>query len=170
MNKSIDRATTEISSDLFRGVLGHFASGVVVIAGHGPRGPAGLAVQSFSALSQEPPMVMFAVDRSSKSWPVVADSRRFVVSILAADQHEVARCFSRSGTDKFASVAWSQAPVTSAPAIDGAVAWVECELADVHVGGDHQIVTADVLGLQLGQHVSPSPLLFYRSGFLQSSG
>lgn len=151
--------------DQFRGVLGHFASGVVVIAGHGAHGPAGLAVQSFSALSQDPPMVMFAVDRSSRSWPGVASAERFAVSILAADQHEVARGFSRSGTDKFAAVKWSRGPATSAPVIDEALAWVECELAAVHPGGDHVIVTADVLALHLSKHEAPSPLLFYRSGF-----
>jgi 3-hydroxy-9,10-secoandrosta-1,3,5(10)-triene-9,17-dione monooxygenase reductase component len=154
-----------ITPETFRGVFGHFASGVVVIAGHGPKGPAGLAVQSFSALSQEPPMVMFAVDRSSRSWPDVAAAQHFAVSILAEDQQHVARAFSRSGTDKFATVSWSRGPVTSAPVIDDALAWAECEVAEVHSGGDHVIVTAHALALHLCPQAAPSPLVFYRSGF-----
>jgi flavin reductase (DIM6/NTAB) family NADH-FMN oxidoreductase RutF len=48
--------------------------------------------------------------------------------------------------------------------IDGSLAVIECRLGIVHDAGDHELVTGEVLGMEVGQGV---PLLFYRGGFAQ---
>ena len=45
------------------------------------------------------------------------------------------------------------------PAIDGALAFVACELRDVIAGGDHVIVTGEVRGA--GGRASGDPLVFH---------
>jgi 3-hydroxy-9,10-secoandrosta-1,3,5(10)-triene-9,17-dione monooxygenase reductase component len=145
----------------FRTVLGHFASGVVLVTGMHDSGPVGFTCQSFFSLSLDPPMVAVAPGRSSTSWPKVAAAREMCVNVLADDQEDLARVFSKSGTDKFVGVGWSPSP-NGAPRVHGALAWIDCSVAEVFEGGDHLLVTARVEGLEVG---SGRPLIFYRGGF-----
>ncbi|MET9437767.1 flavin reductase family protein [Streptomyces sp. NPDC006551] len=147
----------------FRRVLGHFASGVTVVTAQGPEGPAGFACQSFASLSLDPPLVAFMVARTSTTWPHIARAGAFCVNILGADQGELCLGFARSGADKFTGVAHAPAPVTGSPRLDGAPAWIDCVIAQVHTGGDHLIVVGRVEAL--GAETEGAPLLFHRGRF-----
>ncbi|MFG3010328.1 flavin reductase family protein [Streptomyces cinerochromogenes] len=155
----------------FRRVLGGFASGVTVItapAVDGEPGPAGFACQSFSSLSLEPPLVCFMVGRSSTTWPRIARAGVFCVNVLGAGQEELCRGFAVSGGDKFAGVAYDPAPVSGAPRLDGAAAWIDCTVHAVHTGGDHLIVVGRVDAL--GADGPEEPLLFHRGRFVRLGG
>ena len=145
----------------FRAVLGHFASGLVIITGMADEVPAGLTCQSFFSLSLEPPLVAFAPGKSSTSWPGVSASRGICVNILAADQEGLARTFATSGAEKFEGVGWSPA-ANGAPRLEGALGWIDCSIEDVGDAGDHYLVVARVEALERG---TGHPLLFYRGGF-----
>ncbi|HET9076132.1 MAG TPA: flavin reductase family protein [Acidimicrobiales bacterium] len=152
---------TGIDPGEFRSVLGHFASGVALLTGaHGGQ-PAGLTCQSFFSLSLDPPLVAVAPSRKSTSWPRVASSGSICVNVLAADQEPLARNFARTGTDKFAGVGWTPGS-NGAPRLHGALAWIDCQVQDVHDGGDHHLVVARVVELE---SAPGQPLLFYRGGF-----
>jgi flavin reductase (DIM6/NTAB) family NADH-FMN oxidoreductase RutF len=152
---AIDQAT-------YRRVLGHFPTGVTVIAGMDGDEPVGLAVGSFFSLSLDPALVGFCVDRSSGSWARMSSSGTFSVNILGADQEEVSRVFATSGEDKFKTIGWKPAE-SGSPLIDGVLAWIDCAVEDVHDGGDHEIVVGRVLGLDVGNE--GGPLIFYRGGY-----
>ncbi len=145
----------------FRAVLGHFASGVVIVTGGDERHPTGFTCQSFFSLSLDPPLVAFAPGKSSTSWPRVAQAGGFCVNVLADGQEALARTFANSGADKFAGVGWSPAP-TGVPRLHDALAWVDCTIETIHDGGDHHLVVARVVGLE---SAPGRPLLFYRGGF-----
>ncbi|MFF8607738.1 flavin reductase family protein [Streptomyces sp. NPDC015346] len=155
----------------FRRVLGHFASGVTVVTapapapgpGPGPEGPAGFACQSFASLSLDPPLIAFMVARTSTTWPRIARAGVFCVNILGADQERLCLGFAKSGADKFAGVGYVPAPVTGSPRLEGAPAWVDCTIAQVHTGGDHLIVVGRVEAL--GAEAEGAPLLFHRGRF-----
>ncbi|MGW1032346.1 flavin reductase family protein [Streptomyces antibioticus] len=152
----------------FRRVLGAFASGVTVItapAGDGEPGPAGFACQSFSSLSLDPPLVAFMVGRTSTTWPRIARAGVFCVNVLGADQAALCRAFAVSGADKFAGVRHDPAPVSGAPRLTGALAWIDCAIHAVHTGGDHLIVVGRVTALGTTAGEEP-PLLFHRGRFL----
>lgn len=156
-----------------RQVLGHFATGVTVIAARTRDGePVGFACQSFSSLSLDPPLVSFNVARTSSSWPRIARSGAFCANILAGDQQELCGSFavsSSTGADKFAGVDWSPAEGTGSPRLAGALAWVDCTIQSVHVGGDHLIVLGRVRALATRQDADAAdPLVFYRGRFAQS--
>jgi len=61
----------------FRAALGRFATGVVVVAAIDGGAPHGLAVNSFTSVSLDPPLVGFYADRSSSTWPPDPSGRRF---------------------------------------------------------------------------------------------
>jgi flavin reductase (DIM6/NTAB) family NADH-FMN oxidoreductase RutF len=150
-----------IDQGTFRVVLGHFASGVVLITGFDGDAPAGLTCQSFFSLSLDPPLVAIAPGKSSTSWPKIVKSGYFCANILSADQEGVAWTFSQTGVDKFAGVGWSPA-ANGAPRLHGSLAWIDCRIDQVHEAGDHYLVVARVEGLEMGEG---QPLLFYRGGF-----
>ncbi|MEV6379863.1 flavin reductase family protein [Streptomyces sp. NPDC051773] len=126
--------------------------------------PAGFACQSFSALSLDPPLVVFMVGRTSTTWPRIARAGVFCVNVLGADQGELCRRFAVSGADKFAGVAHTPAPATGSPRLTGAPAWIDCTIHAVHPGGDHLIVVGRVESLGTDP-AAPPPLLFHRGRF-----
>ena len=145
----------------FRTVLGHFASGIVIITGTDGTSPVGFTCQSFFSLSLDPPLVALAPAKSSTSWPRVSRTTSICVNLLSADQEALARSFAQSGGDKFMGVGWTAAR-NGAPRIVGALAWIDCDIEHVHEAGDHWLVVARVVALETS---SGSPLLFYRGGF-----
>ncbi|WP_166875442.1 flavin reductase family protein [Salinibacterium sp. ZJ450] len=154
----------EISPRHFRDVLGHFPTGVAVITAlDGDGAPIGMAVGSFASVSLDPPMVAFLPDRGSSTFPVIRDAGRFCVNVLAGGQEDLCRIFATRGADRFGSVDWRPAPHTGSPVLDGAVAWIDCELGDVHEAGDHYIVIGKVLGLEI--QTPTLPLLFFQGGY-----
>ncbi|MCW2500426.1 MAG: flavin reductase domain protein FMN-binding protein [Frankiales bacterium] len=146
----------------FREVLSHFCSGVVVVTGVVDGAPAGMTCQSFASLSLDPPLVLFCPARSSTSWPVLSRAEVLCINVLSGDQQQLSNGFARSGSDKFADVVWTPTP-RGAPALDGAAAHLEVCVQDVFDGGDHQIVTCQVVSLQA--RGDAEPLLYYRSGY-----
>ncbi|MBW3535978.1 MAG: flavin reductase family protein, partial [Gemmatimonadetes bacterium] len=133
----------------YRQVLGHFPTGVTVVAGLDGDEPVGLAVGSFFSLSIAPALVGFCVGKSSKSWARMEGAGSFCVNVLGADQEDVCRVFATSGEDKFSSIGWRPAE-SGAPLIEGVLAWIDCDLDAVHDGGDHVIVVGAVRGLDIG--------------------
>jgi 3-hydroxy-9,10-secoandrosta-1,3,5(10)-triene-9,17-dione monooxygenase reductase component len=149
-------------SDQFRNVLGHFGSGVVVVTSSEGDEPVGLTAQSFTALSLDPPMVLFCVGQNSTTWPRFRDTGRYCIHVLGHHQEELARQFARSGGDKFAGVDWTWGEFGN-PVLEGCIAYVECGTKNVYDEGDHHIVTGEVVDLRLGE--GGEPLLFYRGEF-----
>ena len=127
-----------------RNALGHFATGVTVVTTLGPAGERiGVTVNSFAALSLDPPLVLWSLSRRSLSLPAFEEAERYSVNVLSAAQVELARRFSRPHADRFEGVAytlgWSDAPL-----IEGCVAWIECSHHARHRAGDHVVFVGDV--------------------------
>lgn len=149
----------EAMSDM-KSVLSSFCTGVAVITACGADGrPVGMAVQSFSSVSLDPPLVCFCPARTSTTWPRIQAAGAFAVNILAADQQELCRRFAVTGGDKFAGVPW-RAGGNGAPLLDGVLATVECGVEAVLDGGDHAIALGRVTALTA--HREGAPLLYFR--------
>lgn len=147
----------------FRNAMSQFCTGVVIVTGISDSRPVGFAAQSFVSQSLSPPLVSISPSRTSTTWPLLRDARRFGINILGADQHGLCMAFARSGGDKFAQFGWSTS-AAGTPVLDGVLGFVECELEAEHDAGDHTIVLARVLAIDT---FSPdgSPLLFFRGRY-----
>ncbi len=156
------RSAAVVDPQVMREVLGHFASGVTVVTALTEGGPLGFTCQAFSSLSLDPPLVVFAPGRSSRTWPRLREIGRFCVNVLAQGQDEVSRAFARSGSDKFAGVHWVPSRHGS-PVLDDVVAWIDGELWAEYDGGDHTLVVARVL--DLGADPGRRPLLYHRGSY-----
>jgi 3-hydroxy-9,10-secoandrosta-1,3,5(10)-triene-9,17-dione monooxygenase reductase component len=154
--------TGSLDPQSMREVMGHFASGVTVVTAVTDDGPIGFTCQSFSSLSLDPPLVVFAPGRTSRTWPQLRGIGRFCINVLAEGQDAVSQNFARSGVDKFAGVPWSRSRHGS-PVLQDVVAWLDGELWAEYDGGDHTLVVARVL--DLGADPSRRPLLFHRGSY-----
>lgn len=162
VSPAVPPAVSRVEPAELRTVLGHFASGVVVVTGVGAVGPTGLTCQSFFSLSLTPPLIAVSPSKSSTSWPSIAPEGSFCVNVLDESQHTTATHFARAGHEKFATVSWSPCPKSGAPRLHGALAWIDCGIHAVHDAGDHLLVIGSVEDLGVGPGV---PLLYYRGEF-----
>jgi 3-hydroxy-9,10-secoandrosta-1,3,5(10)-triene-9,17-dione monooxygenase reductase component len=154
--------STGFDSAKYRQVLGHFPTGVTVITAVHDDEPVGLAVGSFASVSLDPPLVGFFPDKSSSSWPKIQAAGSFCVNILGEDQEEVCRRFAMKGDDKFAGLGWHPAG-SGSPLLEGVLAWIDCDIAEVVETGDHFLVLGAVRELEV--HHDGGPLVFFRGGY-----
>ena len=152
-------AMSGFDSAHFRTVLGHFATGVTVITAAGADGPVGFTIGSFVSVSLDPPLVGFLPQKTSTTWPPMEQAGAFCVNVLAAEQGELCWRFAKETDDKFAGVEWEPAPVTGAPRLAGAGAWIDCTIEAVSDAGDHIFVLGRVHDLAAGEG---DPQLFFR--------
>ena len=175
-------AELALTSDTFRLVMGHFATGVSVVttfldeperggaSGATPsRRPLGITVNALSSVSLEPPIVLVALDRSRRITPVVHAHRRFAVNVLGERQQALSDCFAGAAVspdrEAFCGAAWRPG-TTGLPLLDGAIATLECTISGTFQAGDHDLFLGRVDALaNEPQHAMP--LLFYRRRYLR---
>lgn len=128
----------------FRRCLGMFATGVTVVTTRsGDGGFVGLTANSFSSLSLSPPLVLWSLNRGSRSLADFRAASHFAVSVLSAGQADLARRFASPQINRFAGIA-VHAGMGGAPLVDGAIAWFECETRSHHEYGDHRLFIGEV--------------------------
>lgn len=148
------------SAEDLKSALAGFCTGVAVITAPDADGrPAGMAVQSFSSVSLDPPLVCFCPAHTSTTWPRIRAAGRFAVNVLAEDQRELCRPLRGDGRRQVRGHTLA-AGRQRRPLLDGALATIECELADVLDGGDHAIALGRVTSLTT--HRDAGPLLYFR--------
>ena len=150
-----------------RRVLSHFATGVTVLATrHRAGGACGLTANAFSSVSLNPPLALVCVDRATRSYPCLVESRAFTASFLSAGQADLAVRFAGKEDDKFDGVP-VRTGVTGLPILEGAIGHVECELEAEHDGGDHAILVASILSAGRDEGL---PLVFFESRYTTTAG
>jgi 3-hydroxy-9,10-secoandrosta-1,3,5(10)-triene-9,17-dione monooxygenase reductase component len=152
---------TQFTSDTFRHVLGHLPTGVTVLTAFADGAPTGMAANSVTSVSLEPPLILVCPAKTSSTWPAIRAAGCFCVNVMAGHHAELCRQFALKNVDRFAGVDWDELP--TGPALTDAVAWIECEISHEHDAGDHAIVVASVVGLRAA--VSADPLVFFRGGY-----
>lgn len=155
----------------YREVIGSFATGVAIVTAQGEDGPAGLTTNAITSLSLDPLLLLVCFDNGSRTLPIVQRAGRFAVNVLSSAQEDLARVFAskREQVEKFDAATHTVAH--GVPVLDGALAWIACDLQDLHPAGDHTIGIGRVTHLSAddapaGVH---DPLLFFRGGFARLS-
>jgi flavin reductase (DIM6/NTAB) family NADH-FMN oxidoreductase RutF len=146
----------------FRAAIGMLPTGVTVVTAPGPEGPAGATANAVCSLSIEPMLMLACLDRGSRTLLAAQAANRFAVNVLHASQEEVARGFATKApvAEKWRGVAWSERD--GVPAVDGALAFIACDLRDVIAGGDHVILTGTVTALEA---TGGDPLIFHHGEY-----
>lgn len=149
-----------------RDLMARFATGVTVVAArHGPL-LAGMTANAIASISVDPPLMMASVAHKAETHGAILGSHAFAISVLAADQRELAECFAQPTTaaklTRFCDAAWHEAE-SGSPILEGALAYFDCRLVSRYDGGDHTIFLGEIVAA--GFREDAEPLLWYASGF-----
>ncbi|MCA0174714.1 MAG: flavin reductase family protein [Proteobacteria bacterium] len=145
-----------------RHALGRFATGVTIVTCRGPDGRfEGLTMNSFNALSLEPPLVLWALRRVSHLVPAFTQATHFAVNVLAESQQALATRFAGPVADRFAEGDWHCKP-DGAPVLTGATAVFECVPVQHQALGDHLLFVGEV---QRFTDADLPPLVFHGGRF-----
>lgn len=161
MTDSSAPVVAPLDQNVFRDVIGRFASGVTVISTRVGDRDLGTTASAVSSLSMEPPMLLICMNRTSETGQAIAESGRFVVNILGESQADIATHFARKGPDKFAGVETDRG-LAGLPRIARALGHLECRVAEMATGGTHWVFLSLV---ESASATEGSPLTYYRGRF-----
>jgi flavin reductase (DIM6/NTAB) family NADH-FMN oxidoreductase RutF len=132
-------------------------------------GPCGMTVSSLTPVSFDPPMMLVALRRSSRMLEILAHGVGFGLSILAAEQQDIARHFACRlrpvGADHFAAVGYRIGALAGAPLLRDAIGWLECRTVKIADTGDHALVIGQVLDEARNGATPFDPLLHGPDGY-----
>ena len=127
-------------------------------AGDGAGGAGGMTANALCSLSLDPLLALVCFENRARTLPIVRETGRFAVNLLADGQQELARVFASKLPEAEKLQGVGHRLVDGVPVLDGVVAWATCELRELIPGGDHTIAIGNVIGLELGDG---EPLLWY---------
>jgi flavin reductase (DIM6/NTAB) family NADH-FMN oxidoreductase RutF len=142
-----------------RSCLGRFVTGVAVVTFEDPQERYGITVNSFTAVSMTPPLILVSIAKSARSHSVLAPGVPFCVNVLGAEQERVAVHFA-GGSDKQLAIRWAQG--SRAPRLPGALAHFECAPWRTYDGGDHTLFIGEIVDFD---YRDGDALGFFASGF-----
>ena len=130
-----------IDEQRFKRTMGLIPAGISVITLVDAEGAAyGMTASAVTPLSLRPPMLLVCVDDDAAIRRTIASAGFFGVSLLAADQSDVATRFADRTRHRFAPGEPFDVGPAEVPLVPGALAHIECRRAEVFQGGDHAIV------------------------------
>lgn len=149
---------------LLRQTFSLFPSGVACIGALVDGRQEALVASSFTVgVSFDPPLVSFAVQNSSTTWPVIARGERIGVSVMGSGHSAVCRQIaSRDKARRFDGVE-THVSSTGALFVHDSPVWLECSIYSQVPAGDHHVVLLEVEAL--GLNPALNPLVVHRSGF-----
>jgi flavin reductase (DIM6/NTAB) family NADH-FMN oxidoreductase RutF len=157
----VSKASTDVAAldpHALRSALGTFATGVTVVTCRGDDAVAiGLTVNSFSALSLEPPLILWSLRLASPSLAAFDAARHFAINVLAEGQVDVSRRFASPVAQRFEQGLWHEG-VHGVPVLGGSAAVFECEQLSQQTAGDHRLYVGRVMKMQ---HQAVPPLVYH---------
>ena len=115
----------------------------------------GLTVASLVSVALEPPLVGISIARQAALHELLRAAGGFGVSLLGADQLELAQHFAR-GVPPIAL--WQGIEIrdgSRGPLLAARVGWLECELEGEHEAGDHTLFVGRVERAEPGRRAPP---------------
>ena len=166
-------AAKGIDPQRYRDVMGRFVTGVTVVTtlenpDANDSHPWGTTVNSFTAVSLDPPLVLVAIGRERSIHPIIERTRRFAVNILGEGTEAISDCFSGAPStlprSAFCNAEYALGEC-GLPILESAIAYVGCEVETIIPAGDHTVYIARVV--EAGTRDDPGwPLLYFRRRYL----
>ena len=154
----------QIDIKQFRNTLGSFMTGVTVVTTKTRDGNLkGFTANSFTSVSLDPPLVLVCLANSSLNYDDFTENDSFAVNILAEDQRSLSNTFASPVEDRFADISVNT-KVTGSPIIANSLAYLDCELHDTSVAGDHVILIGRVVDFD---STDANPLGYFKGSYVE---
>ena len=152
-----------MDSESFRHAIGRFLTGVTVVTTLHEGAYHGITASAVASLSLDPPTLIVCLNKRSATRAAVAAAGRFVVNVLAADQASLAAHFASKLPGKFLSIE-ADLKWNGLPCLPGAIATLECLVANEVDGGTHSIFIGRV---EAATTMPGATLGYFRGQFAQ---
>ncbi len=151
-----------IDPQVFRRVMGRFATGVAVVSFLRDGKPSGMTVNTFLSVSFDPPLVLISVRTASSFVEHVQVGCRYGINILSEQQRKLGPHFAnRPGHD--AEVNFRDHAGT--PLLEGSLGQIVARVVDIHPAGDHLLFIAEIEHMAHGPEAQP--LIFFSGRYKQ---
>jgi len=147
-----------------REAFSHFPQGVVLIGAEVGGAPQGLVASTFTVgVSLDPPLVSFAVQHTSETWPLLRTAPRLGVSLMGRRQIDTTRKLAAMDRDRRFDGVDFAVDDGGALTVCGTPVRLHTRIHGEVRAGDHDIVLLEVLGID---SVPDTPaMVFHRSSF-----
>jgi flavin reductase (DIM6/NTAB) family NADH-FMN oxidoreductase RutF len=146
----------------FRDAMGCFATGITVVTARSENGEnVGCTANSFSSVSLDPPLVLWAIAKNANSYDAFIAASHFAIHVLHAGQEDMSRLFATKDIDKFTEISWTESS-SGVPLLDEYSVRFECTTEHLYDGGDHVIIVGRVHAMD---NPDAEPLGFYRGKY-----
>ena len=153
-------------------VLRHFTYGLYALTVKREGDEHGVTANWVSQASFEPPMVVVAIESTSRMIEMIRDAHHFAISVFHEGQRDVAEKLGRGpggaggaggASPKLKGIKTKPGPVSGAPVLADALGWVECRVVATLPSGDHTLVLGEVVEAGV-EHEGARPLTLQASG------
>ena len=138
-------------------VLAKLEYGIYVVTmGKGNEGNA-FTASWLTQVSNEPPMVVVAINKKHQSSRLLKNLDSFAVNLLPEGQAEIAKVYygpAESGYEKLKASPIKPAPQTGCPLIPGSVGFLDCKIVNRIEAGNHNVYFGEVLAAELENDVN----------------
>lgn len=157
--------TQGLTPERLRQAYGAFATGVAVVTTSSPAGqPAGMTISSFSAVSLQPPLVLWCLQRQVPPAETFEQAGHYALHFLHAGQQDLSDRFANPATlpTRFEGLAW-EAGLAGLPLLADCPTRLCCQVVQRIEAGDHLILLGQVLSIE---HESARPLVYHGGRYL----
>lgn len=152
-------SATAVDGAAMRRALGRFCTGVTVVSTAIGDTAHGMTASAFTSVSLDPPLVLVSIAQGARMHALLPDSRRYGVSVLAAEQEGVARHFAGQPLAEAGELFdWHD----GLPLLRGAIVHISCRLHAEHPAGDHTLFVGHVERIESR---AGEPLLYLGGAF-----
>jgi flavin reductase (DIM6/NTAB) family NADH-FMN oxidoreductase RutF len=146
-----DDAAREDYDRLRRRVLWSLPYGLYIIGSRDGDRRNGMTLNWCTQVSFEPKLVGIGVDQTAFTHELIAASRVFAVNTVSREDRAIVRKFTKpvevdTAAGTLNGFPFHDGPVTGAPVLDQAPAFVECEVRQDVVCGHHTLFIGEVVG------------------------
>lgn len=136
------------------------AHGVALLTYRDARGqPRGMTATSVCSVSVTPPQLLACLDRHASARREITRAGAFGIALLTKRHRELARTCARPGLEKPIESWCVPGEVGPAPCVQGALAWFECEVAQVVECATHSVCVGRIRRIRVGE--SDEPLVYF---------
>ena len=122
-----------------------------------------MTANGINSVSLDPLLVLVCAGHTTTSYPMIQESGRFAISILAEDQRDIAEYYARPTDQKTGDLDFTLSQTDRGSAfVDGSLAQMDCKVVTEHVAGDHTIFIGEVEEINVADG---RPLLFFQGSF-----
>jgi flavin reductase (DIM6/NTAB) family NADH-FMN oxidoreductase RutF len=129
---------------LYRRALGAYATGVAVVTVPDGDDAAALTINSFTSISLDPPLVLWALGNASDRGAWFREADRFVINVLGAEDEDLARDCARRGHYRLPEGRLDRAR-PGEPTVTRALTRLFCRVYERVPMGDHVMIVGEVL-------------------------